>query len=123
MNGRRRSRWWQWCSLALVGLFAGCAIERPGVSASSNAPFPWFNFQVAPAKKDSSNYQRSISRTTTERVTVRPAMAEPIKEVRRPEWRLPGTRREALALPRTDDQPRPKVIASRSTDDVHIEFD
>lgn len=100
----------------------GCAIERPSVSASSLNPSPWFNFQVAPKKKDVSNHQRSIARTTTDRVTVQPAVAPVQKEIRWPELSLPSWRREAQIIPRTDDiatppgEPRSTAFAEELID-------
>lgn len=86
---------------------SGCAIERPGVSASSLNPSPWFNFQLAPKKKEVTNHQRSIARTTTDQVTVKPAMTPVQKEIHWPELSLPGRRREAQLIPRTDDLVKP----------------
>ncbi|HET6422583.1 MAG TPA: hypothetical protein VFG20_02795 [Planctomycetaceae bacterium] len=88
------------CAAAL----SGCAIERPGLTASSANPSPWFNFQLAPKKKDTTNYQRGIARSATDRVTVQPAMAPVQKEVRWPELPLPLRKREAQLIPRTNDQ-------------------
>lgn len=85
----------------------GCAIERPGISSSSLNPSPWFNFQLAPKKKEVSNHQRSIARTSTDQVTVKPAVAPVQKEIRWPELSLPGRRREAQLIPRTDDVAQP----------------
>ncbi len=112
----------EWMGLLVTGVVAcataGCAIERPGVSASSLNPSPWFNFQLAPAKKDSPNYQRSIARAEHEQVTVKPAIAPVQKEVRWPDWHLPGIRREAQLLPVTNDQPRQKSASLPSEERI-----
>lgn len=109
--------------LAVVSMTAGCAIERPGVSASSLNPSPWFNFQLAPAKKDNPSYQRNIARNSADRVTVKPAISTPIKEVHWPELKLPSFRREAQTLPRTDDVPRESPSIGRTAQSDDINFD
>jgi hypothetical protein len=91
-------------ALICVAALSGCAIERPGLTASSANPSPWFNFQLAPKKKETTNYQRGIARSTADRVTVQPAMTPVQKEVRWPELSLPLRKREAQLIPRTNDQ-------------------
>lgn len=92
-------------AILCASAFSGCAIERPGLTASSANPMPWFNFQLAPKKKETTNYQRGIARTSTDRVTVQPAMTPVQKEVRWPDLALPLRKREAQLIPRTNDEP------------------
>ena len=94
-------------ALGCAAVLSGCAIERPGVSASSLNPSPWFNFQLAPRKKETANYQRNISRTTAERVTVQPAIRPAAKEIRWPELPSLSRKREAQLIPRTDEDVTP----------------
>lgn len=109
--------------LFVISMTAGCAIERPGVSASSLNPSPWFNFQLAPSKKDSPNYQRNISRNASDRVTVKPAITAPLKEVHWPELKLPKLKREAQPLPRTDDVARESKPLMQTAQSNDINFD
>ncbi len=73
----------------------GCAIEHPGLTASSGSGLPWFNFQVAPRKKDAKNYQRGISRQVATPVEVKHAMkTSPVTSLHWPDIRLPGRKAE-----------------------------
>ncbi len=101
----------------------GCALERSGVSSSSLSPMPWFNFQLAPPKKDSPTYQRNIARDSTERVVVKPAISTPKKESHWPELKLPSFQREAQLLPRTDDvrTSSPSTGQTEPVDDINFD--
>lgn len=86
-------------AMGWVCLCCGCALERSGVSADSNSRLPFFNFQFAPAKKDSANYHRSVQLEQRPAELVQPAKAPVQREVRLASW-IPGLgQREALPLP------------------------
>lgn len=125
MRGLVRGLPFRVVGLAVLLMAPGCAIEHPGLSASSMSKMPWFNFQVVPSKKDSPNYQRSIARETSTPVELRHASSPPASNgIQWPEFRLPGLKREALILPRTDDVIRiPTKSATEEERVEHIEFD
>ena len=106
-------------ALSCAAGLSGCALERPGVSASSLNPSPWFNFQLAPRKKETANYQRNIARTATDRVTVQPAIRPALKEIRWPELPSLSRKREAQLIPRTNDETAAteKPVATVSTEE------
>lgn len=126
MRGLGHSLRFRFAGLVVLLVAPGCAIEHPSLTSSSASKMPWLSFQVAPAKKDTKNYQRGIAQGTADHAVVKPALSTSTakKEVRWPELRLPGTKREALTLPRTDEDDRlPQTTPVRTAQAEHIEFD
>lgn len=124
MRGCIHGRSIRCAGLAVLLMVSGCAIEHPGLNASSGG-MPWFNFQVAPSKKDAKNYHRSISRDPATTVEFKPAVATQARHARLwPTLRLPGQKTESLTLPRTDDvtgdSSKPIAVANQAD---HIQFD
>lgn len=107
-------------ALSCAAAVTGCAIERPGVSASSLNPSPWFNFQLAPRKTETPNYQRNIARTTTDRMTIQPAVRPSVKEIRWPELPSLSRKREAQLIPLTneDQASAEKPVKTASTEET-----
>ncbi len=125
MRGLIRGLPFRLIGLAVLLIAPGCAIEHPGLTASSGSKMPWFNFQLAPPKKDTPNYQRGIARNPDTPVELKYAVSPPATtSIAWPDIRLRGLKREALILPRTDDELRiPTKTATAQGPVEHIEFD
>lgn len=125
MRGLVRELSYRRLALLVLLVAPGCAIEHPGLTASSGSGMPWFNFQLAPQKKDQKNYPRSIARDSATKVELKHAMLTPSDTPRRwPDIRVPGWKGESLTLPRTDGELRIDDDAPKTMTQVEqIEFD
>lgn len=126
MTRHGRNRWrWAWSGLTVL-LCSGCALDQSSMQMNSTSKMPWFNFSLAPAKKDTGNYQRSINRghqQSADRLHVQPATPPAQREIRWAEWLSPQAARTSQPLPVTEPLPVPRLNSLSSSSLELVEFD